>query len=67
MRVTRPQPERDGAAPAVPACADAPRPASPPEHDARSLTGPDGEARLWLDGAPYRLRVTRRGKLILTK
>ena len=40
---------------------------APPEHDARRLTGGGREALVWLDGVPYRLRVTRRGKLILTK
>ena len=40
---------------------------STPVHDARDLTGPGGEARLLLDGQTYTLRVTRAGKLILTK
>lgn len=39
----------------------------PPVHDARALTHPQGEARLLLDGQVYTLRVTRAGKLILTK
>ena len=38
-----------------------------PEHDARGLTGGGGEARIVLDGTPYVLRITRLGKLILTK
>ncbi|MGM0584113.1 MAG: hemin uptake protein HemP [Pseudomonadota bacterium] len=67
MSVMRPRPEPARAAPAAPASAGEARPDGPPEHDARSLTGRGGEARLWLDGVPYRLRVTRRGKLILTK
>lgn len=39
----------------------------PPTHDARSLTGPGGLARILLDGQAYALRITRQGKLILTK
>jgi hemin uptake protein HemP len=35
--------------------------------DARALTGPRGEAILVLDGSRYVLRITRQGKLILTK
>jgi hemin uptake protein HemP len=38
-----------------------------PVHDARDLTGPDGQARITLDGQTYTLRITRAGKLILTK
>lgn len=45
----------------------APRPARMPEHDARALTGPDGLACILLDGQAYTLRITRQGKLILTK
>lgn len=41
--------------------------ADPPRHDARSLTGPDSTARIVLDGTAYTLRITRAGKLILTK
>jgi hemin uptake protein HemP len=45
-----------------------PVPADPsPVHDARDLTGPAGLARLVLDGQVYQLRITRAGKLILTK
>lgn len=47
-----------------------PRPALParmPTHDARALTGPDGLACIQLDGQAYTLRITRQGKLILTK
>ncbi|WP_316013343.1 hemin uptake protein HemP [Roseobacter sp. HKCCA0434] len=36
-------------------------------HDARSLTGPDGIAHIVLDGKIYTLRITRQGKLILTR
>ncbi|EYD77350.1 hypothetical protein Rumeso_01057 [Rubellimicrobium mesophilum DSM 19309] len=38
-----------------------------PTHDARDLTGPTGLARIVLDGQAYTLRITRAGKLILTK
>lgn len=38
-----------------------------PEHDARILTNGGVEARIVLDGTPYVLRITRLGKLILTK
>ncbi|MCA1777380.1 MAG: hemin uptake protein HemP [Loktanella sp.] len=39
----------------------------PLTHDARDLV-PDGTtARIVLDGQPYTLRITRSGKLILTK
>lgn len=38
-----------------------------PVHDARALTGKAGQARILLDGQVYCLRITRAGKLILTK
>jgi hemin uptake protein HemP len=38
-----------------------------PVHDARSLTGATGQAQIVLDGQVYALRITRAGKLILTK
>ena len=41
--------------------------ADKPEHDARVLTQGGVEARILLDGTPYFLRITRLGKLILTK
>ena len=47
--------------------APAQRPPTPPTHDARDLTGPAGEARITLDGQTYTPRITRAGKLILTK
>jgi len=44
------------------------RPAVPtPTHDATALTGPDGLARIVLGDQTYQLRITRAGKLILTK
>ena len=38
-----------------------------PVHDARALTGSDGTAFILLDGKAYTLRITKSGKLILTK
>jgi len=38
-----------------------------PVHDAVSLTGSGGQARIVLDDKVYTLRITRAGKLILTK
>lgn len=38
-----------------------------PQHDARQLTQGNREAELLLDGMRYVLRITRQGKLILTK
>jgi len=38
-----------------------------PAYDVRELTDESGQARLILDGAAYTLRITRAGKLILTK
>ena len=40
---------------------------SPPAHDARDLTRGGGLAHIMLDGQLYTLRITRAGKLILTK
>lgn len=38
-----------------------------PVHDARALTRDGACARIVLDGKVYTLRITRAGKLILTK
>jgi hemin uptake protein HemP len=38
-----------------------------PSHDARDLTKGGDQARIVLDGQVYTLRITRAGKLILTK
>lgn len=38
-----------------------------PMHDARVLTDGGVQARIHLDGQVYTLRITRAGKLILTK
>ncbi|NBE08213.1 hemin uptake protein HemP [Rhodobacter sp. CCP-1] len=48
--------------------APAPMPvAAAPLHDARVLTQGGVQARIALDGQVYALRITRAGKLILTK
>lgn len=39
----------------------------PATHDARELVQADGTAHIRLDGQIYMLRITRAGKLILTK
>ncbi len=38
-----------------------------PTYDVRDLIGVDGRAHMVLDGTVYVLRITRAGKLILTK
>lgn len=38
-----------------------------PSFDVHDLVGQDGIARIVLDGKVYTLRITRSGKLILTK
>ncbi|MEO0484338.1 MAG: hemin uptake protein HemP [Pseudomonadota bacterium] len=38
-----------------------------PTYDAEALTGTDGLARIVLGSQTYTLRITRSGKLILTK
>jgi len=38
-----------------------------PEYDARALIGDGSTASIVLDGQIYTLRITRAGKLILTK
>lgn len=38
-----------------------------PIHNAEDLTGADGRAHIALGGQIYTLRITRAGKLILTK
>jgi hemin uptake protein HemP len=38
-----------------------------PSHDARALTAGGTQAQIELDGQVYTLRITRAGKLILTK
>jgi hemin uptake protein HemP len=43
------------------------RSAETPLHDARVLTQGGVQARIVLDGQVYALRITRAGKLILTK
>ncbi|WP_340108485.1 hemin uptake protein HemP [Pikeienuella sp. HZG-20] len=46
---------------------DAPGAPTEPAYDARALTGEAGTAALVLDGKVYTLRITRQGKLLLTK
>ena len=38
-----------------------------PTYDVRDLVGVEGKAHVVLDGTVYVLRITRAGKLILTK
>jgi hemin uptake protein HemP len=45
----------------------APPPAEAPALDSKALFGPAREVLIRHDGALYRLRLTRAGKLILTK
>ena len=45
----------------------APQIAGRPLHDAEALTGDDGCALIALGDQLYQLRITRAGKLILTK
>ncbi|MEO0819162.1 MAG: hemin uptake protein HemP [Pseudomonadota bacterium] len=40
---------------------------TPPFHDAKDLTNGGDTAKIVLDGQIYTLRITRLGKLILTK
>jgi len=40
---------------------------APPAYDVREIVQSTGQARLILDGVIYTLRITRAGKLILTK
>lgn len=52
------------------ACGTAPRNgdvAEPPVHQAQHLTAGGNQARIVLQGQTYTLRITRTGKLILTK
>ena len=59
----QPQPDRrEGPAPQ-----DGPGPVAVPVHAARDLTAGGAKACILLDGAAYELRITRAGKLILTK
>ncbi|KHA53967.1 hemin uptake protein HemP [Sulfitobacter geojensis] len=44
-----------------------PKAQDPLSHDARTLIGAGDQAKIVLDGVVYVLRITRAGKLILTK
>lgn len=63
----REHPRIDGFAPKAPRRREPVRQDPPPVHDARLLTGNGNEAEIRLDGMRYVLRITRQGKLILTK
>jgi hemin uptake protein HemP len=62
----RAQAAEDPAAPAA-ACAPLPPAAPVPCHEATDLTAGGAVARIRLNGQHYALRITRQGKLILTK
>lgn len=62
MNISSPRPDPDQAADTVTCTADA-----LPAHCARKLTAGGCQARIVLDGQVYCLRITRAGKLILTK
>lgn len=53
--------------PRLPPMDDRPRIDPRPVWNARDLTGGDRSATIVLDGQEYMLRITRAGKLILTK
>ncbi|MDO9523951.1 MAG: hemin uptake protein HemP [Gemmobacter sp.] len=53
-------------APAPTLVAD-PKPQTPPTYDAQDLTQGGSLAQIHLNGQIYALRITRAGKLILTK
>ncbi len=53
--------------PTIVHAASFPAPDDRPVHDARALTEGGREAEIRLDGVRYVLRITRQGKLILTK
>ena len=53
--------------PQLPAMCDRPLADPRPVWNARDLTGGDRAATIMLDGQEYMLRITRAGKLILTK
>lgn len=44
-----------------------PDPVEPPEHEAEDLTRGGREALIRFQGRVYTLRITRQGKLLLTK
>lgn len=52
---------------ALPPLAPAAASPVPPRHDALALTGGGTQAQIVLNGQVYCLRITRAGKLILTK
>ena len=67
-----PLPDLEGSRPvSTPPAPPSPAPSGPhadhPLHEARDLTGGGPQAWIRLDGTVYTLRITRAGKLILTK
>lgn len=58
-------PKRGGAPPADPSRSEAT--GALPRWSAEEICGPGGEALIVLDGDVYRLRITARRRLILTK
>lgn len=66
IEAQKPRPE-PSATTGLPALRRAPRAQPRPVHDARVLTAGTGQAEIRLDGISYVLRITRQGKLILTK
>jgi hemin uptake protein HemP len=58
---------REPLRPAIVRTAPQNEPDERPTHDARALTDGGKEAEIRLDGVRYVLRITRQGKLILTK
>jgi len=51
----------------IPRSSATPAQSAIPAYDATDLTGPGGQARIVLGEQVYTLRITRAGKLILTK
>jgi hemin uptake protein HemP len=65
MTHERPLPEAGARGPLRPPDRSDPPPS--PRHDARALTAGGRAAEIALDGRTYTLRITRAGKLILTR
>jgi hemin uptake protein HemP len=68
MTTTHAKPLPDPREAATPRAPDTPPNMPPsPRHDARALTAGGRAAEIALDGRTYTLRITRAGKLILTR
>lgn len=63
----RAEPLRTGCGGPGPGCPESECAAPVPRHDARALTAGGNTVHICLDGIAYTLRITRNGKLILTK